>query len=166
MRAKTVKLLRAVKAKKTGKQVAKPAINPVSIHLMALKGRVRRGSEPPPVVIPKNGIPRWVNDWPEENFQNKIDKGYRIVLKDGLPVTRSSGDGLGRMQYLMVAPERLEPPAGSQGSYMDGVKEHLEALDLPVGGFSEVTEINGKVVDPSEGKFFVPKLPMFLKQPK
>lgn len=65
---------------------------------------------PEGVVIPKNGIPRWVNEWPQGNFEAKIAKGYLVILnKDGSHVTRKSGNE-NLLQYLMVAPERLSGP--------------------------------------------------------
>jgi len=87
----------------------KTAVRPRSLDLANAEFKEDRPDYiPQGVVIPKNGIPRWVNDWPEGNFAEKIKKGYRVVEKDGKHVTRPSGEG--RLQYLMVAPERLAAP--------------------------------------------------------
>lgn len=76
----------------------------------ALQELVQYEGIPEGVVIPKNGIPRWVNEWPQGNFEAKIAKGYLVILnKDGSHVTRKSGNE-NLLQYLMVAPERLSGP--------------------------------------------------------
>ena len=64
--------------------------------------------------LPQGGRLRWVNDWPEDNFQKKIAKGYLIVERDGQQVKQKAGsrpDGSMGYRYLMQGPLMLEHDA-------------------------------------------------------
>lgn len=64
--------------------------------------------------LPEGGRLRWVNDWPKDNFQKKIAKGYLIVERDGQQVKQKAGsrpDGSLGYRYLMQGPLMLEHQA-------------------------------------------------------
>lgn len=73
--------------------------------------QITPAESPETFIPPAGGRLRWVNDWPAENFQAKIAKGYLIVELDGVPVSSPAGtrpDGSQGRRYLMQAPLAIE----------------------------------------------------------